>query len=180
MFNKYEELQNQEDPITLEIESKQDSVLKNTMLCSFIWAFGGQLDQEQRDKFEIAINDIIQRKFDLTLSSITGKSKHSFSLFEIFYDTSYLSWDLLTEKVEYKTRSHFDPKAKELIIPSLELAQVFNLFERLVLPLNHPLMLTGGEGTQKSTILKSILKKRSDEVREISYVFASSITLLDF
>jgi len=54
---------------------------------------------------------------------------------------------LLSEKADFKTRSHFDPKAKELIIPSLELAQVFNLFERLVLPLNHPLILTGGEGT---------------------------------
>lgn len=68
-------------------------------------------------------------------------------MFEIFYDVQYLNWDLLIEKIEFKTWSHFDSKAKELVIPSLELAQVFNLFEWLTLPLNHPLILTGNEGT---------------------------------
>ena len=147
MLIKYDELIKQEDPIMLEIEQKQDSVIKNIILCAFIWSFGGQMGQDARDQIETTLFDLIKKKYDLTLSSIPGKSMQTFSLFEIFYDISILQWDLLLEKVDYRMRSHFDSKAKELIIPSLELSQVFNLFDRLVMPLDHPLVLLGGEGT---------------------------------
>jgi hypothetical protein len=53
------------------------------------------------------------------------------------------------------------------VIPSLELAVVFNMFESLIMTKNFPLIITGGDGTQKSTIIQSILTKKGEIFRPI-------------
>lgn len=96
-----------EDPLDYPFNETQRDCIWNIVLLACVWSFGAVLPKEQRknvfhDKF---MQENKGGKFNINFNQ---PQKQTFFLFDYFFDVERLSWGLLTEKLEYRLKLHFD------------------------------------------------------------------------
>jgi hypothetical protein len=96
-----------EDPLDYPFQETQKDSIWNIVLVACIWSFGAVLNKEQRknifhDKF------MQENKGSKFVISFNQPQKQSFFTFDYFFDVERLSWGLLSEKLEYRLKLHYD------------------------------------------------------------------------
>jgi len=92
-----------EDPMDYPFDEQQRDIIWNIMLVATTWSFGAVLDKELRRTFEEQSGPF-KNLFNITFATPIRK----FTLFDIFYDVERLTWALISEKLDYKIKVHFN------------------------------------------------------------------------
>ena len=113
----YIELKSREDPVFLQLDDRADEITMNICLIACLWSYGGILNSELRKVFEDTFTPF-KRLFHLNVGSQSRVSNAKLSLFDIYFDFEKLEFELMSEKLEYKLKMHYDAEARNLMIPT--------------------------------------------------------------
>lgn len=89
-------------------------------------------------------------------------------MFDLFYDLERLQWELLSEKLEYKLKLHYDATTNNLLIPTLEISQAYFIMETLLSSMKYDdtldkhFRLLGPSATSKTITLNTFMKRNND------------------
>lgn len=116
------------------------------------------------------------------LISFSQAPKQPFFSFDYFFDLERLSWGLLTEKLEYRLKMHYDAQSQQIYMPTTEVSQVFFVQDLLVSTidkerdLNKHLRLYGPSSSSKSVILHTFASKMSTPVKPVFIPMSAYLT----
>lgn len=104
-------------------------------------------------------------------------------MFDIYFEPERLQWDMLSEKLEYKLKLHYDPITNNLLIPTVEISQSYFLMDTIFSSMKHDdsldkhFRLLGPSATSKSIILNTFIKKNNDCYEGVSVPMSAYLSL---
>ena len=104
-------------------------------------------------------------------------------MFDIYFDIERLTWALITEKLEYKLKVHFETMMNSLLMPTLELSQAYFIADQLTTfmqkdyELNKHFRLVGPSSSSKTVVLNTFMHKVATPVKTITVPMAAFLTL---
>jgi len=107
-----------EDPMDYPFEEMMKDILWNCMLVATTWSFGAVLDKELRRTFEEQFGPY-RNLFNITFAM---PMKQKFTLFEIFFDVERLTWAIISDKLDYKIKVHFNQDLNTCVLPTNEIS----------------------------------------------------------
>jgi hypothetical protein len=99
-------------------EEMMKDILWNCMLVATTWSFGAVLDKELRRTFEEQFGPY-RNLFNITFAM---PMKQKFTLFEIFFDVERLTWAIISDKLDYKIKVHFNQDLNTCVLPTNEIS----------------------------------------------------------
>ena len=109
--------------------------------------------------------------------------KQRFTLFEVFYDVERLTWAVISEKLEYKLKVHYDASFNLVLLPTNEISHAFFLQDYLTYSLskekdlNKHLRLIGPQSSSKTVILNTFEMKIPTPVTSVTVPMSAYLTL---
>ncbi|RHY34017.1 hypothetical protein DYB32_001198 [Aphanomyces invadans] len=154
---------------TLTDAQKTPDILENVFLFCAFWAFGGALDAEPRDSrraFSHLIKPLLVKaspKKDVKPPSDTeaAGASSSMSVFDMrlhIESNEFLPW---SDVVPECNMSLGEAPFYSIVVPTVESVRLQYLLT-LLLPTGGPVMLVGGGGTGKTTVVRDCFKHKDD------------------
>jgi hypothetical protein len=160
---------NNDDPWEYPFWETVKDTLWSCVLLAFVWSFGAVLNKEMRRIFDDKFGQF-KTKFNINFST---PQKQRFFLFDYFFDVERLTWGLITEKLEYRLKLHYDAHMQQIFIPTSEISQAFFVQDHLVYcidkdkDLNKHLRLIGPSSSSKTVVLHTFATKISTPVKTV-------------
>lgn len=108
--------------------------------------------------------------------------KQRFTLFEIFYDVERLNWALISDKLDYKIKVHFNTDLNTAVLPTNEISQAYFVSDYLIFALgkekdlNKNIRLIGPQSSSKTIILNTFEKKLPTPMTTVSIPMTAYLT----
>ncbi|OQS01914.1 dynein heavy chain [Thraustotheca clavata] len=164
---------------------KTPDILENVFLFCSLWAFGGALDCEPRDSrrlFSHALKPLFKQSntkpSSASMMSEDGQSSGSLSIFDLRLNIDTNDFALWSDIVPSCSMTLGEVPFYNIVVPTVESVRLSFLTD-LLIPSKSPVMLVGGSGRGKTTIINDCLKHKEDQlIANISLHYYTDAALL--
>ncbi|KXS19215.1 hypothetical protein M427DRAFT_507867 [Gonapodya prolifera JEL478] len=160
LFDALANVENGVDPLDQDYHYK---MVELWFLFSIIWAFGGNLSYQSR------------QKFDMFLREIEGQFPSKDTVFEYTVDKKTRSWGSWEERIPSSWKYTPAVPFYKLFVPTIDTSRNAFVVSALI-ENNQQVLLVGEGGSGKSSLINSVLQGLSEKKRSIGLSMSSNTT----
>jgi dynein heavy chain len=172
-----------------DVPKDAETICLNAIVFAFVWGYGGQIHENDREKFDIFLQDLIAGEnciekykimdIDPEMEIKTFKTKlgtEFTSLFDMSFDSTDIKWvNWLKTIPAYEVPGLI--KYSEVIVPTVDSIRVNAMVNRMLMNKSH-ILLCGPTGTGKSiSVMNEMTTKfENDNYTYVSLAFSAQTT----